>query len=140
EGADVQLAAQSASVVIGATIDVSGAAPDGQGGSLDIDAALDVTQNFPILAPGRGPEGCAGDMAIGAGGTITLGPMIDLSGGDCGGGTLLTLSVNGLTLRAGAEIDADGDQGPGGDVSFLGTTLNLAGNLHANGLNGGPGG
>src|SRR5206468_3546086 len=99
-----------------------GPPPDGEGGSFEADAAIDVNLNGPIFVPGKGADGCAGDVALGAGGTITLSTM-DLSGGLCGG-SFNVATGGAASMRSAAEINLDATRsGSRGDVSVVANTL-----------------
>jgi cysteine-rich repeat protein len=132
-GADVSLGANGA-VRIEAQVVLSGASPDGTGGTLSVDAGTDVVQTGAILADGRGNSGCGDDVdgvSFTANGNVTLGP-IDISGGFCGGGAIAVDA--GGTLIAAGELSADSrTTGPGGTIDFGAATVSIPGKVHASG-------
>ncbi len=122
-GGDVLIVADAGNVEIDDQLDLRGSGPDGEGGSLDVTATLDVTITGAVLAgiPGRG---FGGSITSSAGGRTTLASTLDVRADDEGGlvnvATDDTLTVQG-TLRA----DATGAQGTGGRNSLRGCSVQV---------------
>jgi hypothetical protein len=125
-------------ITLNAPIDLSGTAPDGAGGLADLEAGGSFTQNpaAPLLAGGGdGTDSGGGDVSYTSGTDMLVG-AIDVSGGGFGGGSI-DCEGEGLTTVAG-ESNADGDDA--GDITFIGLTVNVLGNVHAAAQPGGSGG
>jgi cysteine-rich repeat protein len=119
-----------------AALDFSGTPPDGEGGEVDLTAALDLTLAGSLVAAGMGEEGTGGSVALAAGRDLTLGAL-RVTGGGLGGGELIASAAELATV--GGEIDADGT-GEGGSVEVDAERLVVRGTVHASGLAGRPGG
>ncbi len=135
-GAEVDIYTSRGSITLGGVMDLSGPAPDGEGGAATIEAALDVTQSGTLIAAGHGASGCGGSIDVSAGRTLTMGET-DASGGNCGAGDFSATSRGAITQRAGTTVNIDSDGGAAGSISLDGATISGPLNLHADGLNGG---
>jgi cysteine-rich repeat protein len=89
-----------AGITLSADLEMSGAAPDGQGGDAFFMSALDTVQTGTITAPGRGTESDGGSVEFDSEGGVTLG-SIDLHGGEA-------LTNTGGALQATAMVRPDG--------------------------------
>jgi cysteine-rich repeat protein len=102
-GGTFQAVSSGGSVVIGGHVQLQGSA-DGDGGSVVVQAAVDLDVTADIQATGG--SGLGGDVALSAGDDITLTSTIDVSsvsGGGFGG-----------TIQAEAGVDALGGMAAGG--------------------------
>jgi hypothetical protein len=120
-GGEVLIVADTGSVEIDDQLDLRGSGPDGEGGSVDVTAAVDVTIAGAVRA-GIAGGGFGGSIISSAGGRTSLASSLDVAADDFGGVIKIetgdTLTVQG-TLRA----DATGSQGTGGQNALRACTL-----------------
>ena len=129
-GGDVLLSAYRGSVSLLDVVAANGAAPDGQGGTVEADAGGDLVQSAEIDAVGNGVDGCGGSIATSAGGRLTLAAQ-HVPGGSCGGGSISADAQGPLLVPA--ELDADGSGGGGTIALGSRATLTVGARVHANG-------
>jgi cysteine-rich repeat protein len=110
-GGDVTIDA-GGSVVLGSTVDLSGAVPDGDGGDLDVWAGLDLVHTGEAASRGRDQTGVGGAIDLFARRMLTVGPA-DVSGtcATCSGGDILATAWCGVTVPSGVQLRADGAAG-----------------------------
>jgi cysteine-rich repeat protein len=154
------VAGGSIEIAPSATIDFSGAAPDGEAGEVDLDAGRDLVQAGPIVARGPGIEGGGGIVTITAGRNLTLGPIVltdsfgggevsalaageavvagELAADGLDGGGLLEVDAERITVRSRVHANALDVPGSGGDIALLGCDIRIdpTGALEANGRGG----
>ncbi|HUC33067.1 MAG TPA: DUF4215 domain-containing protein, partial [Ilumatobacteraceae bacterium] len=128
-GGYVTIDAASGSVTLAAPIDISGAAPDGDGGDLDVSAALDITQTGQVTAPGKSQSGVGGAIDLSAERALQVG-SINAEGAckTCTGGDIYASAWCTLAVPPGAVVDALGTAGSvvletGGTMDVKGTVL-----------------
>src|SRR6185295_13520943 len=129
-GGDVDLTATSGSVALGGDIDNHGAAPDGDGGEVDVTAGLDYTQTGSVASQGNGTDSCGGFADLEASRTASLVGDIDVQGGFCGGDIDVLAAT--VSITASSDLGADGGEEAGG-VSLFGEQITVNGRLHATG-------
>jgi cysteine-rich repeat protein len=129
-GGYVTIDAAEGSVALLGPIDVSGASPDGDGGDVDVTAALDLTQTGPVTGLGKSQSGVGGAIDFFAARSLTLG-SINVEGPckTCTGGDVSASAWCSLLLPGEAVVDALGD---GGTVLLeSGGTMDLEGTIQA---------
>jgi hypothetical protein len=120
-GGEVLIVADTGSVELAGQLDLRGSGPDGEGGSLDLTATLDVTISGPVQASIDG-AGFGGSITISAGGRTSLASTLDVSAGDSGG-SISVESDDTLTVQGTLNADATGNQGTGGQNTLRACTL-----------------
>ncbi len=110
-------------VELNEAIILTGGAPSGEGGTLEIEADGDITQKGAITVAGRGTGGIGGEVRFLANGSLTLAD-IDAAGVIAG-----TIAVQGIgATRLGGTLDADATQeltGTAGTVDVTACTLDM---------------
>jgi len=152
-GSEIERGGSGATLSIDATqtirieerVSIFGAAPDGDGGSLEATAGTDIVVNGPVraLANGSVTEGCGSpfEVTFDAGRDLVLAAEVNVRGGTCGGGVVRAQARGTATISG--EINADGiSRGPGGflDVTAQRIVVKSSANVHANGAAGAPAG
>ena len=111
DGADVDLESDTGNILVTALVDVSGVAPDGDGGSFTAATDGDVIITGKIALPTPGAAG-GGDAEF-DGNNVTVSSVVDASSALFGG--TVDVSANGLAkLTAGGVFRVDSDNVPGG--------------------------
>jgi hypothetical protein len=109
------------SVELNEAIILSGGAPTGEGGTLEVEADGDITQRGAVTVAGRGAGGVGGEIRFEAHGSLTL---ADIDAGAVTAGTIVTQSVGathiGGTLTADAEF-----AGNAGTIDIGACTLDM---------------
>jgi cysteine-rich repeat protein len=111
-----------ASIYINESIDLSGGAPEGFGGSATFTADVDIIQKRSVLAIGGGTGGIGGDITYTAGRNLSLEDVNDVSGADQGGDVDANASVE---IRVTSDILATGGGigGGGGTIELEGAAI-----------------
>ena len=117
QGGEVSVESESGAVVLSRKVDLSGGAPDGSGGTVDVAAGGDVTLGQIVATGGSGSDGSCGDggsVTVVGGGSVTVNGGIALHGGtECSGGTLDVTAASTFTQATGVTIGATGTYGGG---------------------------
>ncbi|MCW5891697.1 MAG: DUF4215 domain-containing protein [bacterium] len=137
-GADVTLVAGQG-VTVSAAVTVTGASPDGSGGSFVVDAGASALVTATVLAGASGAESCGGEVDIRAGRDVTLG-RVDLSAGGCGGGFFAVDALGTASLTGLVSVDGATSFGSGGLVTIGAPTVNVGAVVRASAPDGGFGG
>jgi hypothetical protein len=121
----------------GASLNLTGATPDGFGGDVEIssDSAVSIRGLIDVYAGGN--DGAGGSLAIDAGGAVVLEGNI-LASGDAGGDIDVTSAGAELRIGRGVELAANASGGGGGgDVTMSSEgTLVVEGTIRSDGSNG----
>ena len=129
-GGDVTFEATSGTVSVSAAVDNHGAAPDGDGGEVDVSAGLDYLQSGSFVTQGNGIDSCGGFVGIDVDRNVSFIGDVTVSGGFCGG----DIDVLGVAVTVGSGSDLDADAAfLGGSVSLFGEIVTVNGRVHANG-------
>lgn len=139
-GGDVVVTADD-TLDVNASILLGGTAPDGDGGTFDLDAGGDLRiAASSVLDADGGGEGCGGFPAyVTAGRDVTTG-RIKLAGGSCGGGAVDVVAGRDLTVRARITASATAD-GAAGDIALdAAGAVRIEADLDAGGSIAGSGG
>ncbi|MFN8544109.1 MAG: hypothetical protein U0807_07880 [Candidatus Binatia bacterium] len=132
DGAEIDIVA-GGTLRVNAQAHLMSGSPDGTGGTVDWEAGGDVIVTQQIKANGSGAESCGGDVFLqggdpimGTAGDLTLGALVDVSAGDCGGGTVDAEAT--ARLAANAEIDGNNGNGAtsGADIALVGEQVAVA--------------
>ncbi|MEW6273386.1 MAG: DUF4215 domain-containing protein, partial [Thermodesulfobacteriota bacterium] len=124
-GGAVTISSDTGNVALNQAIDASGGGPDGSGGPIDLSATAGnvVIAGTITGKAGSGTDFACGDgseVAITAGGLVSVGANIDVSGGtQCFGGEVSVQAELDFTQLATATIAARGPGSFGGGGSFL---------------------
>lgn len=111
-GGYVTIDAAAGSVALLAPIDLSGAAPDGDGGDLDVSAALDITQTGLVTAIGKTQSGFGGAIDLFSERTLVGGPInVEGTCKTCTGGDVTMWAWCEVRVPAGVTINALGGAG-----------------------------
>jgi cysteine-rich repeat protein len=142
-------------------IRADGAAPDGYGESISLDAGAHILLEADVDAKSRGAEGGGGELDVFAFGDVVLAAtsLVDVSGSDGGGGSVSISPFGDVTINAdidasssssgvagnvdviisrdfelGGEILVDGGDimGTGGNVSIAACNINITSNGSVN--------
>jgi hypothetical protein len=108
-GGDIELSAVG-TTRISNKIDISGGSPDGEGGTADISGGVDLVLTGQLVASGPTGQGFGGTLLLSAVNVAQLAELIDLHGGNDGGGGYLSVQSS-TEVRAQSEINANGDGG-----------------------------
>jgi hypothetical protein len=109
------------SVELNEAIILTGGAPSGEGGTLEVEADGDITQRGAITLAGRGAGGVGGEARFAANGNLTL---ADIDVAAVTAGTIVTQSVGGT--RIGGTLNADAEfAGTAGTVDVGACTLDM---------------
>ncbi len=125
-GGDVDLEAGSGNIAVTAIVDMSGAEPDGDGGTFTAATDGDVTISGKISVSTPG-DASGGDVTVAAGGAATVSSPVDSSGPFFGGtadisaGTLAKLTGSGMLKVDGGTLP----NGFSGEVSVQGCSVQL---------------
>jgi cysteine-rich repeat protein len=117
-------------VTINGTVDAHGAAPDGDGGEVDITAGLDYAQPGSVLVQGNGTDSCGGFFCGLIGRNFNQTGGMDVSGGFCGGDAAVMAGA--ASLGSSGEINADAGSSAG-TSEIDAQQITVAGKLHATG-------
>jgi len=117
-------------VAINGTVDAHGAAPDGDGGEVDITAGLDYVQPGSVLVQGNGTDSCGGFFCGLIGRNFNQTGGTDVSGGFCGGDA--SVMAGAASLGSSGEINADAGA-DAGTSEIVAQEITVAGKLHATG-------
>ncbi len=121
DGGDLEVTSDEGSVTINGKIDLTGAAA-GYGGSVDIEAGLNVGFSRPVVAKSDGVDGGGGDVFFISGGTMSLPQQIDARGGSGSGGSIEAFAEGTLTVTA--SLLTDGSL-VGGSIVLTGCAVNI---------------
>lgn len=128
-GADIQILSLG-SVRLNQQVIAPGGTPDGDGGSLDIQASEDVIVAAPLRMQGIGTDSCGGEVDIVANGNLSV-AIMDVSGGSCGVGSVGLLAGGTMTLTG--EVDGDaGNLGTGASITLAASVVQIGADVHAN--------
>jgi hypothetical protein len=109
------------SVELNEAIILTGGAPSGEGGTLEVEADGDITQRGAITLAGRGAGGVGGEARFAANGNLTL---ADIDVAAVTAGTIVTQSVG--ATRIGGTLNADAEfAGTAGTVDVGACTLDM---------------
>jgi cysteine-rich repeat protein len=129
-GGDVDLEATTGTVSIPGAVDNHGAAPDGDGGEVDVYAGLDYTQSGDIISKGNGVDSCGGALDVAGTRLVSFLGGVDVSGGFCGG----DVDAAGATVSVGSGSTLNADGGFfGGGVDLEAEAITVAGRLQVSG-------
>jgi len=109
------------SVELNEAIILTGGAPFGEGGTLEVEADGDITQRGAITVAGRGAGGIGGEVRLEAHGNLTV---ADIDAGAVTAGTIVTQSVG--ATRLGGTLNADAEfAGTAGTIDVGACTLDM---------------
>jgi len=128
-GGDLEISSERSIVIeASAPIDLPGAVPEGDGGSVALTATLDIEQRGAITANGRATFGAGGVVEAVAERELTLGPVNVLCD-NCAGGEVIAAAWCHLAVPSTSVLDARGFNGSI-DLS-TGGTMTIAGRVRS---------
>ncbi len=126
----------SGDVILGEDIDIDSTNADNDGGELDVISHLGSVFLAGRVEATAGRNATGGIVTIRAGGRVSIGGLVDASGGDFDGGELDVTAGGDVTVSGTVRVDATNGEGAGGFVGLeAGETLRLTSTaaLSANG-------
>ncbi|HEY8514654.1 MAG TPA: hypothetical protein VIS07_03970 [Candidatus Binatia bacterium] len=142
DGGPIALVAESGNVTLAGNVETDGASPEGEAGSIVIVAGGTVQTTALLTAQGNGGGSNGGSIEIDAAGDVTLGGNVRATGGSAAGGGEIDVRSDGtVTIAAGKTVQASGGFFGGGSITVRdASSIVSAGTVEARGASGGNGG
>jgi cysteine-rich repeat protein len=113
-GGEIDLSS-GASMLLNEVIDLSGGAPEGDGGFADFLAEVDIIQKRQMIAVGAGTGGSGGVVSYEAGRILSFESLNDV-GGSLAGGDFTGTSRGEVQVKSDINANGDGEGGSGGTI------------------------